>query len=762
MDKLLAFGVLGLATGAIYAIAASGLVVTYTTSGIFNIAHGAIGMISAFVYWQLRFDWGWPAPVALVLVLFVFAPLFGAFLERVILRGLYGSSEVTKIIVTVGVMASLLGAVDWIWPSESRTGFRSFFEGNQVSLGGNNITWHSFITLGCAVLVAVGLRWVLYGTRSGVAMRAVVDNRDLADLNGARPNRISQLAWAGSTSLAALAGVLLAGTQQLNVIPLTLLVVNAYAAAIFGRLRNLTATFIGAMVLGIGTSYLVGYAPELNLDSTIGSFDLSGLRSSFPMIALFVVLLLLPQGRLRGAALLARRETSPEPSWKISLFGAAVGLLFLIAVSGWISREYTLLVNNGLVFALAALSLVPLTGYAGLISLAPLTFAGLGAALMSKLPGGGNLATLISTVLIVAAIGAVVALPTLRLGGIYLALATGAFAVLMTNLVFNQGEWFPQANVNVPPLQIPGVDISSPRAQLILLAVSFALIGLATVALRKSSVGRRLVAMKDSEVALSTLGQNTRALKLLAFAISAAIGSTAGALVGTRVVITDSYQFVSGLSVVLLAVVGGVGAVSGALLGGLMLGGNAIVAKVVPSVLDVSRVMPGMLGITMARSPDGVSGELRKSYDDSAKAMWPLGVGTLGVAALWVLCQTEVISRWTFVFGLVVLVMTIVPALPVMLVDAISSTRRLAMAALQVVSLAVALSIDWGSQVEITGQRVVILIAFVAVNAIAARNLLVPNADEVTSPDRIGLTERLTPAEVNRAEEALGFQGVRS
>ena len=195
MDKFLAFGVLGLATGAIYAIAASGLVLTYTTSGIFNFAHGALGMVAAFVYWQMRFDWQWPAWISLILVLFVFAPLFGAFIDRVIFRGLQGSSEVTKIIVSVGLLVGLIGAVDWIWPPEDRVGFRAFFDGERISLGGNNITYHSIITTVCAIAVAIALRFLLYRTRSGVSMRAVVDNRGLAELNGARPT--GSVRWRG-------------------------------------------------------------------------------------------------------------------------------------------------------------------------------------------------------------------------------------------------------------------------------------------------------------------------------------------------------------------------------------------------------------------------------------------------------------------------------------------------------------------------------------------------------------------------------------
>ena len=318
---------------------------------------------------------------------------------------------------------------------------------------------------------------------------------------------------------------------------------------------------------------------------------------------------------------------------------------------------------------------------------------------MSKLPGGGSIVTLVATMLIVAAIGAVVALPALRLSGIYLALATGAFAVLMTNLVFNQGEWFPQANVDVPPLSLGFVEVDSPRGQFIMLAAAFCVLGLAVVALRKSTLGRRLVAMKDSEVAIGTLGQNTRALKLVAFSISAAIGAAAGALVGTRVVITDDYSFVLGLSVVLLAVVGGVSAVSGALLGGVFLGGNFILAEMVPSLSNVTKVLPGTLGITMGRSPDGVSGELRANYGESGTLRWPLAVGTAGGVLLWALAQTDVISKWTFTVTLVVLVVAVMPMLPALFVTAITPARRVAMATLMVAALATAVGIDWGDGV---------------------------------------------------------------
>ncbi|MFM7872956.1 MAG: branched-chain amino acid ABC transporter permease [Actinomycetota bacterium] len=154
---------------------------------------------------------------------------------------------------------------------------------------------------------------------------------------------------------------------------------------------------------------------------------------------------------------------------------------------------------------------------------------------MSKLPGDGNLLTLAAAVAIVAVVGAVVALPALRLSGIYLALSTAAFAVLVTKLVFNQRQTFQTGNIDVPVLNLPLITIDSPRGRLILAACAFSLLGLGVVALRRSRLGRQLIALKDSPAAAATLGMSLTRAKVLAFAISAGIAAFAGALAGDKV-----------------------------------------------------------------------------------------------------------------------------------------------------------------------------------------------------------------------------------
>ena len=118
MDQFLTFTITGLVTAALYAVAASGLVVTYTTSGIFNFAHGAFGMFAAFAYWQFRQEWGWPAPLALMAVLGVGAPVFGAAVERIILRGLRGAPEVIQLVVSVSLLFGVYQAALELFPPE--------------------------------------------------------------------------------------------------------------------------------------------------------------------------------------------------------------------------------------------------------------------------------------------------------------------------------------------------------------------------------------------------------------------------------------------------------------------------------------------------------------------------------------------------------------------------------------------------------------------------------------------------------------------
>ena len=195
MSDFLAFTVIGLVIGSAYAIAASGLVVTYATSNVFNIAHGAVGMVMAFLYWELSVNRGLPSLLSLLLVVLVAAPLFGLLLERVMMRKLTDAPVSVALVVTVGLLVALIGIAQYLWKPSARP-VPEFFVGHGISLGGVFVSAQQLITFGVALGVAAGLYVLLNRTRTGIAMRAVVDNRELLALHGARPNLLSGFSWA--------------------------------------------------------------------------------------------------------------------------------------------------------------------------------------------------------------------------------------------------------------------------------------------------------------------------------------------------------------------------------------------------------------------------------------------------------------------------------------------------------------------------------------------------------------------------------------
>ncbi len=660
MDKFLTFTIVGLSLAAIYAVIASGLVLTYTTTGIFNFAHGAAGMLAAFAYWQLRFDWGWPVPICLVLILGVMAPLFGVLLEVVVMRGLRGTTDTVKLVVSISLLLFMIGLAQLLWPpGVSRPMSKFFASSPTINLGPTTITWHQAITIGVAILVAIGLRIALTRFRFGIAMRAAVDDPSLSALNGARPNRVSMLAWALGTSLAAVGGVLIAPNVTLDAPSLSLLIVSAYAAAIFGRLRSLPLTFLGAIVVGLTDGYLTGYLPQNQY--------LPGLRIASPAVLLFLVLLVLPNPRLKGR-MTRSREFFPMPSIRGALTFAGVVVLGGVVLMTTLSTPDQLTYGRLFPIGIVALSLVPLVGFGGQISLCQLSFAGIGGLVMAHLGQGGDPIALVWAVLVAAGVGALIALPALRLSGIYLALGTAAFATILDRWIFTLPKltvfgWFDvnlfsQGSIGVDPLRMFGTTFNDPGAQMVIGAVAFALVSLLVVAIRRGRLGRRLIAMKDSEAACATLGMNLFGTKLLVFSISAGIAGLGGALYATQLTTIQSNNFdlVSSLQVFALTVVGGIGAIGGALFAGVSLYAVLpLIGTLFPSLIRWVGLLPGATGIGLGRDPNGAVSQMREGFAPLAGSPSSLLVMTLALAALYGLRLAEAIDNWTFVIGLVVI-----------------------------------------------------------------------------------------------------------
>jgi branched-chain amino acid transport system permease protein len=593
---VLSYLVVGIVYGCLYALTASGLVVTYTTSGIFNFAHGAIGMFMAFTYWQLAVGWHVPWPIALVLVLGVLAPLMGAVIERVLVRQLYGAPLGVTLVVTLGLLLFLLYAADGIWTPTVTRSLPDIFPG-QFHLFGVVVTWYELVVLLVSIGVAVALRLFFTRTRAGITMRAVVDDRDLTARAGASPARTAQLSWILGASLAALAGILIAGgrLQQLDQFNLTLLVISGYAAAVVGRLKSLPLTVAGAMVLGVLVSYGVGYLP-VNL--------LSNLEPVIPMGMLFVVLLAVPQGRLRTAHFgsgKARRTTGLPMS-------VAWGLLFIggaWVVAQVLSAGNLLTFGQGIVLGIVMLSLVLLTGYGGQVSLCQMTFAGLGAFCMGKVLGGGSVVGLVAAFVIPAAVGTVLALVVLRLRDIYLALATLAFAYAMDNMFFNRELGFGGI------LHVGRVAAHSQRAFLVEVAALFVVAAISVLALKRGEFGRRLAALNDSEVACVSVGMSITTTKVIAFTLAAGIAGMGGALYGgwQGQVGPNDFAMLTSLILLLLIALGGLGTVAGAFAAALFYAFQPVIQQHV-HISNFTGLLVGLGAVSLGRNPGGFAGQL--------------------------------------------------------------------------------------------------------------------------------------------------------
>lgn len=689
MSNLLAYTVIGIALGSIYAIAATGLVVTYTTSGIFNFAHGAIGMFCAVSYWQVRVAWGWPTWLSLIVVIGGVAPVLGVFLERTIMRGLRDTSEVTRLVIPIAVMLALGGLATWIWFDQSDQVRKiDYFFGTdkRITVFGQPLLWHSILGVGVAILLAVSLRLLLFRTQLGVTMRAVVDDRALVQLNGGRPDRASAASWAIGAMTAAVAGILLSPILNLQVLALTLLVVDAYAAAIMGRLRSVPLTFAGAILLGLLKTYWDWWSGAGQKWAFMRNFS-----HSIPAVVLFVVLLVLPQERLRGAIVTRTRERFRVPTLREAVIWGGVLIVAMAMLQALVQPADIITLQSGMAIAVLGLSLVLLTGYAGEINLAVYTFAGIATIVAWQLdvgPGGNALRASLSVPAIViamivcAVVGGLIALPALRLRGLYLGLATFAFAVFVQDMVLQQSQQlyfnqfgirfhtnlFTGGTLTVPRPRWFGIDFFlSARNYLMLLTVVFALVGIFLVALRRSAYGRALSAMKDSPAACATLGLDVTRLKLSVFMLSSAIAGLGGILYSAQVRTVsgaNDYSIFLSLALFMLVVVGGVGYVSGALLGGLFAGVSFIVVGGILDRLSTNYasfeplfhfaskfstlIGAATAGIALGRNPSGVAQSFMDGFRPLRKAPAGVALWVAGGVALWALSWRGALSHWWF------------------------------------------------------------------------------------------------------------------
>jgi branched-chain amino acid transport system permease protein len=208
-----------------------------------------------------------------------------------------------------------------------------------------------------------------------------------------------------------------------------------------------------------------------------------------------------------------------------------------------------------------------------------------------------------------AALGAVVALPALRLRGLELALSTLAFGQLAYYMFFLQPQVMGRSDLIIPRLHLPGISLAGGDANLVFLTVVFALLSAGVLGIRRSRFGRILVASKDSQAAVATLGLNLRLAKVLLFSLATALATFGGALYGStqQIVTSDNFQYVSSLFIVLIVYVFGVATPGAALAGGLSLAVAPLIAVHIPVRFQaITYFMTGFGALVLLNRPEGV------------------------------------------------------------------------------------------------------------------------------------------------------------
>jgi branched-chain amino acid transport system permease protein len=551
----------GTPPGAVYALIALGFVLTYKTSGVFNLAFGAQAFVSAGMYYKTRIEWEWPVLPSLILSVFVLAPAIGLLLERLIFRNLRTASSISKLVVSIGLTVALpelfkeIAGFQAVAGSTPQgivpDGARVYYDPFGVYPWSRNELAQMAVGLAGMVLLGALFRF----TPLGLRMRAVVESPRMTELNGIHADRVSAFAWALSSTFAGMAGVLIAPRFNTLVAPdFFNLTVVAIAAAAVGRLVSLPRAVYGGLGLGILIAVFNTYLPRWSDDYSWLKPIQANLTPSMPFVVLFGILVFWPAiRRSRDAAdplagvdppppALAAIVRSPEltrmtRTFAVVSLGFFAWLAFFVVEDKWVFH-FTTAVIMSIIFC----SIVVFTGLAGQISLCQASFAAIGGFTVFQMVDRWDTPVLVAAVvgaLIAAVVGALLSLPVLRLGGVWLAIATLAFAFFFDSVMLKfswvgGGDTALLQGTRVPRPQIGGIDFLAPRSWLILCLIVLVIVGVLVINVREGTVGRSLRALRGSEVAAQSVGISPAKGRIIAFALSAALAGLGGALLSAH------------------------------------------------------------------------------------------------------------------------------------------------------------------------------------------------------------------------------------
>ncbi|MEM9465800.1 MAG: branched-chain amino acid ABC transporter permease/ATP-binding protein [Actinomycetota bacterium] len=614
----------GIVTGLTYAAFAAGFILIYRSTGVLNFAHGEMGAfgLAVFVLLIVNYDINWWFAFFLAVA---GCALAGAVVELIVVRRLFDSPRLVLLIATIGVgQILLLARVSWIPDITAGGSIPTAFDVTWEPTSDLRIQARELTVLLVVPVLIAALGLFLTRTRFGLAVRASASNPDTARVFGTSPRRVSTIVWAISGAFAAATAILIAplnGTQAALVDDTgqalaEVLLLRVLVVSLLARMRSLPG------VLGAGVA--VGVIEKIVRDNVATTNQT--IVDLFMFVAVLVVVLWLARSQRdeSGWSLAPRVRPVPERLRRIwwvrhlnhigfaLLFGALV-LLPLVVTTNSGLFTWTII----LLWAMVALSLTILTGWSGQLSLGQFAFVGVGGLttvalsrghdipipfdlfdLSVELPWG--LAIMGGTVTGVV-FAMVVGLPALRVRGLFLAVATLAFAVasarwLLVQDVFTGGTTIPRPAE--PPVFL-GIDFGASRANLYYLCLgSLMLMSWIAARIRGSGVGRTLIAVRDNEEMAAASTVPPARVKLAAFAVSGGMAAFAGGLLVSVVPSLQpsvTFAAVESVQVIVIAIIGGLGSVAGPILGSLWVRG---LPEITPDgLLDLQRLFTSNIGL---------------------------------------------------------------------------------------------------------------------------------------------------------------------
>lgn len=615
MEELIRFALLGLGVGALYALAAQGLVVVYRGSGVLNFAQGGIGTIGAFVWWELQYENGHSFAVSMAAGVLAAAAI-GALTQLVIMRPLRHATPLARLVATLGVLVVLQSLAVLRWGTSTQVLISELPVDRVTFFGDVAVGKDRLILFGIAAALSL-LLWLLYRySPFGIGTSAVAENQRAAAALGWSPEVIAAINWTLGGALAGASAILIAPIVQLQVSTMTGLTLAAMSAALVAGFRSFPIALVAGMTIGAAQTVLQRYV------------DTPGLPSALPFAV--IVIVLVARGRalpVRGSFL----ERLPAVgSGRIRPVPALIAVAATVLVISYAPVVWVDAVTVTLACAVVLLSVVVLTGYTGQLSLAQFAIAGMGAYVAGRLvdtQGWTFLPAAAAGVVATIPVGVAFALPAVRTRGITLAVVTLGLGSALELMLFNNGDLTGgYAGTNVGSPEIFGVDVGTaahPERYALVCLAAFVLAALVVANLRRSRTGRRLLAVRTNERAAASLGVRVVATKLYAFALSSAIAALGGILIAFR---SDSIVFTSFASFqsivfVGFAVIGGIGYVLGPVLGATLAPGALATAFSDQVLSGVSPYIPLIGGLALVATVLGYQDGLAHGQAQQLRAL---------------------------------------------------------------------------------------------------------------------------------------------